>query len=264
MAMNKASLLFFHTLVNSLSVLKSTMAKVPQPLEAVADTTGDPLGNLADLVYVLREAEALAIELKRDLSKLKSAAEMTACHVWQNYPPAIGEAVGEYCTGKPHFKKALADIKRDGNEEVYDRFCREVLHVLDQRVIESGAIAIHYQRFSDWYSQCLADGQAFDDVVNTLKGYTELHFSVKKTRGLLEESAGYVHPIAAEIIEQPAAPTADELADLREIEYDVARSALIDMAYNPTIAVSPEWDVPGFEYVLRREFYHWHDTTQTL
>jgi hypothetical protein len=180
----------YRKLVKLSAVVGATIAhELPGVDKAIQDTRATPLENLADLVYVLRESEKLLDSLRKEVSRRYEEAQHAACVAFTQAPPEEFKVDAEYVTGMPDPKKAIPNIKREGNEEVYDRFLREVLKVQDESVIASGSIVIHYVHFREWLTNQLRSGVNIPEELLP-KSYTEYNFKVTKRRekSLLPES----------------------------------------------------------------------------
>jgi hypothetical protein len=188
--LHPSALSAYRKLVQLSAIVGSTIRnEMPGVDKAIQYTAGKPLENLTDLVFVLRETEKLLEALRKDVSKRYEEAQHAACVAFTQAPPEEFKVEAEYVTGVPDPKKAIPNIKREGNEEVYDRFLREVLKVQDESVIQSGSIVIHYVHFREWLTAQLRNGINIPEELMP-KSYTEYNFSVTKRRGmsLLPES----------------------------------------------------------------------------
>ena len=181
----------YQAVVTAAADVEGALNRAPTA-EHVIQMDGDILANMTDAIYALRESYNLLDNLRKAVNKQHKELQTAACTLYMQLDPVqqsqlneAGRVEGEFATGKPSTKTTVATLKRSKSPELYDRFCREVLGVTNEHLIETGAIEAHYVYFSEWVTQQLADGKVLPDVMNQIKQYNELEFGVIKKKAIL-------------------------------------------------------------------------------
>jgi len=181
----------YKEIVTAVSLVNASINRAPTP-EQVIQMEGDILQNLTDAVYAARESYNLLDEARKAVNGLHKELQHAACTAYMTATPdqvygftEAGKVRGEYATGKPGTKVTVEKVQRSKSPEVYDRFCREVLGVTNEALIEAGAVEVHYKYFGEWVSNELAEGRLTQDVFKQIKTYNELEYKVTKTQALL-------------------------------------------------------------------------------
>ena len=181
----------FRDAVTAVSELEAAINRTPTA-EQLIQQEGNPLAHLTDAIYAVRETYNLIDNLRKNINNTNKQLQQVACVLYLESSPEqqaafsdSGAVVGEYASGKPKTNVSVASLKREKAPDLYDRFCREVLGVTNQSLIESGAVEVHYKYFGEWLTQQLSEGYVKPDVMDQLKTYNEFEFSVTKKRALL-------------------------------------------------------------------------------
>lgn len=181
----------YQTVVTAAADIEGALNRAPT-VEQVIQMDGDMLGNMTDAIYALREAYNLIDNVRKSINNQFKEMQQAACVAYMNADMhqqsllnGTGRAVGEYATGKPSTKTTVGVVKREKNPALYDRFCREVLGITNEELIEAGAVEAHYVYFSNWVTSQIASGKCLPDVLSQMKQYNELGFDVVKTKPLL-------------------------------------------------------------------------------
>ena len=181
----------YKDVVTAVAEVNGAINRSPTP-EQVIQMDGDILQNLTDAIYAVRESYDLLDEARKTVNNLHRELQGAACTAYLSATPEqvfamteSGRTKGEYATGKPGTKVTVEQMKRDKSPELYDRFCREVLGVTNDSLIESGAIEVHYKYFGEWVTNELAEGRMTQDIFKQVKTYNELQYKVIKTKALL-------------------------------------------------------------------------------
>ena len=184
-------LALFQETMTAVTSLEASINRTPTP-EQLIQGPGDSLANLTDAIYAVRESYKLIDNLRKQVDKANKQLQQTACVLYLESSPSqqaefsdTGAVIGEYASGKPKTNTSVESLKRVKSPELYDRFCREVLGVTNESLIEAGAVEVHYRYFGEWITQQLSEGYVKPDVMDQLKTYNEFEFSVTKKRGLL-------------------------------------------------------------------------------
>jgi len=181
----------YHDAVTAVADLEGSFNRAPTP-EQIIQMEGDMLSNLTDSVYACRETYELLDNLRKRMNHIYKEFQKAACVAYMQITPdeqdklsKAGCAVGDFASGKPSTKITVASVKRDKSPELYDRFCREVLGVKNEALIESGAIEVHYKYFGEWVTEQVASGGVLPDVMKDIKTYQEFEFRVTKHKAIL-------------------------------------------------------------------------------
>lgn len=184
-------LALFHEAMLAVTGLEAAINRTPTA-EQLIQKEGNPLAHLTDAIYAARETYNLLDNLRKAVNRVNKKLQQTACVLYLESSPAqqaefsdTGSVIGEYATGKPKTNTSVESLKRVKSPELYDRFCREVLGVTNESLIQSGAVEVQYKYFGEWITQQLADGYVKPDVMDQVKTYNEYEFSVTKKRPLL-------------------------------------------------------------------------------
>lgn len=177
--------------VTAVSQLEGAIDRCPTT-EQLIQVEGDTLANFTDCIYAVRESYNLLDSLRKNANKVHKELQTAACAMYMESTPTqkdtmtdTGKVVGEYATGRPAAKVSVESLKRVKCPALYDRFCREMLGVTNESLIESGSIEVHYKYFGDWLTEQLAQGFVTPDVMSEVKQYNEFEFKVTKRKALL-------------------------------------------------------------------------------
>lgn len=174
--------------VTAVAELESAINRCPTT-EQLIQLEGDMLANFTDNIYAMRETYGILDRLRKTVKKLHEDLQTVACALYMEAQPTqmteTGRIQGDYATGHPVGKVAIGQLKREKCPALYDRFCREMLGVTNESLIESGSIEVHYKYFGDWLSEQLAKGFVAPEVLSQVKQYNELEFKVTKRKALL-------------------------------------------------------------------------------
>lgn len=193
MALHRKALALYKAAIDAVHTIEEHLAEhaAPTPATIISDAS-NVLADLTDAVYAARETETLLDNLRKRVSKLHTNLQIAACTVYRESDITelveAGGAIGDYASGKPLIKTAVAAIRRDRMPELYDRFCREVLGITNESLIQSGAVEVHYAYFSEWLTQRLNDGEPMPACLLDQKQYQDMKFSVSKRRSLLDDT----------------------------------------------------------------------------
>jgi len=189
--LDKKYLDLYQESMTAVTNLEAAINRTPTA-EQLIQQDGNPLAHLADAIYATRETYKLLDNLRKTVDKVNKQLQQIACVLYIESSPSqqaefsdTGAVVGEYATGKPKTNTSVESLKRAKAPELYDRFCREVLGVTNESLIQAGAVEVHYRYFGDWITQQLSEGYVKPDVMDQIKTYNEYEFSVTKKRGLL-------------------------------------------------------------------------------
>lgn len=178
----------YHEAVTAVAQLEGALNRCPTT-EQLIQLEGDTLAHFTDNIYAVRETYNLIDNLRKTVQKMHKDLQTSACALYMEAQPTqmteTGKIQGDYATGCPSGKVAVESLKRVKCPALYDRFCREMLGVTNESLIESGSIEVHYKYFGDWLSEQLAKGFVAPEVLSQVKQYNELEFKVTKRKALL-------------------------------------------------------------------------------
>lgn len=193
--LNQRYLQLYQAAVNAVAQVEAALNCCPtneQIAEGSVHEGTDMLKNFTDNIYAIRETHALIDTLRKTLQTNHKALQTYACALYMEATPEdrdqmteTGKVVGDYATGYPSPKVSVETLKRVKCPELYDRFCKEVLGVTNESLVQSGSIEVHYKYFGDWLTEQLAQGYVQPEVMSEVKQYNEFEFKVTKKKALL-------------------------------------------------------------------------------
>lgn len=189
--LNQRYFQLYHETVTAVAQVEGALNRCPTS-EQIMQLDGDTLAHFTDNIYAVREAYNLVDNLRKTIQRTHKELQTVACALYMEATPdqkdsmtETGKVIGEYASGSPAPKVSVESLKRVKCPALYDRFCREVLGVTNESLIESGSIEVHYKYFGDWLTQQLSEGYVQPEVMSEVKQYNEFEFKVTKRKALL-------------------------------------------------------------------------------
>lgn len=152
---------------------------------AVLDRPTSDQEENADTIYVLKKTAELLKETRAAVNRKHDLFNAIAVSL----AAEEGELTvrTEWCTMTCSTKVSTQVPTLAKTPQAYEVFCKEVLGITSEEVIESGMVSIHYERWSEFYTAMLQAGKDIPPLLaRELKQYDASKTIVRKKRDLLE------------------------------------------------------------------------------
>lgn len=165
--------------------ISTAINTLPNTQEIIASAAGNPGRALAELIdagfaidTVLKNLE----ELEKNLKTRKEGIEKAATAIYVAYPAFQQTIETPHTKAVISYKTKHSELRRTTeNAEVYDRFCREVLHVASEEIIQAGVICTYYPGWTEYITAIEAAGGSLPQgLEKAFKEYHEIKVSYRK------------------------------------------------------------------------------------
>lgn len=180
------------TVAKAVATISDTLNKLPKALQqarAAGAKKEEQLVALVEFGFVMNRIIKQVEEVEELCKKLGKEANDLAASLFLNMPDATGEVETEYVKAKLKVTAKQAGLTRKpDNAEAYDRFVREVLGILNEKLIASGAITTHFVKWGEYLTeQIIAQGYDLPpELKKAFKIYNEFELTYKAKKSLFE------------------------------------------------------------------------------
>lgn len=159
--------------------------KLPSTQDIIAGATGNPgraLDELIDAGFALSEVLKNLEELEKLVKTRKEAIEKAATAIYVSYPAFQQTIQTKYTKAVISYKTKHSELRRtQQNADVYDRFCREVLKIASEEIIQAGVVCTYYPGWSEYITALQAAGYSLPaGLEKAFKEYNEIKVSYRK------------------------------------------------------------------------------------
>lgn len=159
--------------------------KLPSTQDIIAGAAGNPgraLDELIDAGFALSEVLKNLEELEKLVKTRKETIEKAATAIYVSYPAFQQTIETKHTKATISCKTKHPELRRTPqNADVYDKFCREVLKITSEEIIQAGVVATYYPGWAEYISALSAAGESLPDGLDkAFKEYKEIKVAYRK------------------------------------------------------------------------------------